>query len=81
MTKYDGDKKNIKVHTEAEIDAMAQFPPNFPECQMLCEDIANCEEELPRATGRLRWQLIARIRADFTRRRELSCGPCPPPPE
>jgi hypothetical protein len=71
-------RKGLKLPSDEEIDAMAQFPSANAECELLCEDYLDTLDELQTATGRERLRLIARLRQLRNRMRELHCPPCLP---
>jgi hypothetical protein len=68
-----------KLPSDEDVDAMTEFPHGDQECQVLCDDFLDTFDELQNATGRW-WRaiLIARLRANRVRRRELHCKDCLP---
>jgi hypothetical protein len=73
-----GRRKELKLPSDEEIDAMAQFPSASAECDVLCQDYLDTLEALEDATGRRRLLLLARLRQLRNRMRELHCPPCLP---
>jgi hypothetical protein len=71
-------RKERKVPSDQEIDAMASFPSSHAECEVLCQDFLDTLEQLETATGQRRLLLLARLRQLRNRMRELHCPPCLP---
>ena len=72
-----------KYRTEKELEELAEasFPGNREECDALCEDLKDAEEEYDRlveagASEDRKNAVLRRIRAIVARRRLLHCGPC-----
>jgi hypothetical protein len=71
-------RREVKLPSSEEIDAMTEFPSNDHECEVLCQELLDTVDELQGATGLRRLRLLARLRAINARRRELHCKPCLP---
>jgi len=71
-------RREVKFPSPEEIDAMTAFPSNDNECEVFCQELLDTVEELQGATGLWRLWLLARLRANNARRRELHCKLCLP---
>ncbi|MEO6195007.1 MAG: hypothetical protein ABIS20_18480 [Thermoanaerobaculia bacterium] len=71
-------RREVKLPSSEEIDAMTEFPSNDHECEVLCQELLDTFDELQGATGLWRLRLLARLRAINARRRAFHCKPCLP---
>jgi hypothetical protein len=71
-------RREVKLPSPEEIDAMTAFPSDDEQCEAVCRDILETIQELEGATGKRRLGLLARLRALNAQSRQLNCKPCHP---